>query len=298
MEGDGTIQAGGQTGGEQGGQQSGAGSQTVKLDGGNWGQFLGDLKDDPTFKPYQGKDISEVFKGYANASKLIGGDKIVIPAGKLDTDANWTQVWDKLGRPKDHTGYDIKLESGVMPEGTEIDPKIKEAFTKAAHVEGLLPKQAQGIFNVFAKYAADVQAQSKVDEDAAFEHATDTLRKELGTEAKFKQFVGMSNQVVSLYAGSEDSAGRIIEKYGNDPDVIRLLGNIGKAMDEDSLISGGKRFADGSDPQAKLLDIQQNKNNPLYEAYWSNTHPRHQYAVDEAYRLTQLVHGKGEVSKI
>jgi hypothetical protein len=30
-----------------------------------------------------------VFKGHINATRLTGGEKVVIPAGKLDTPENW-----------------------------------------------------------------------------------------------------------------------------------------------------------------------------------------------------------------
>ena len=123
------------------------------------------------------------------------------------------------------------------------------------------------------------------------------MRRELGTEDKFKQFIAMSNKLVSLYAGSGESAARIVDKYGNDPDIVRLLGNLAKSMDEDALVTGGKRFVDGADPRQKLMEIQTNKSNPLHEAYFKSDHPQHQYAVDEVFRLTQLVHGNTGVGR-
>ncbi|OPY93227.1 MAG: hypothetical protein A4E73_00334 [Syntrophaceae bacterium PtaU1.Bin231] len=267
------------------------GEQAVKLDGGNWGEFLGDLKGDPTFRPYEGKPVQEVFKGYANAAKLIGGDKIVVPAGSLDTEANWNTVWDKLGRPKDHTGYKIELEPGILPEGARFDPQLDEEYTKTCHKLGILPKQANALYNWHARLCSDIQAQSAAQEDSAYERAAEQLRREMKTEDRFQSFIDTSNRVVSHYAGSQDAAARIIDKYGNDPDIIRLLGNIGRSLDEDVLITGGRRYADGADPREKLLDIQQNKSNPLHEAYFNAGHPRHQYAVDEVFRLTQLMHG-------
>jgi hypothetical protein len=276
------------------GSQESQGGQQAGLNGGNWGEFLGDLKGDPVFKPYEGKPVQEVFKGYANAARMIGGDKIVVPAGSLDTEATWNQVWDKLGRPKDHTGYNIRLEPGIMPEGTRVDPVIDEAYAKTCHRLGILPKQANALYNWHARLIADLQEENAAREDSAYDRAAEELRRELRTEDRFQSFLDRSNRVVSQYAGSDDAAGRIIEKYGNDPDIIRLLGNIGQSLDEDVLITGGKRYADGSDPRERLLDIQQNKANPLHEAYFNAGHPQHQYAVDEVFRLTQLVQGGGK----
>lgn len=280
------------TGGTPGSQDGGGASQEVVLKADNWGEFLGDLKGDPAFKPYEGKPVTEVFKGYANAVKLIGGDKLVIPAGKLDTDENWNQVFDKLGRPKDVSGYKLEIPSDIkVPEGAKLNQALEDGYKAVCHKEGILPKQAQALYSWITKYAAETVTQTQAADDKAFKEATETLQRELRTKEAFDAHVGVSNKVISLYAGSQETASRIIDKYGNDPDVIRLLGNVGKAMDEDSLVHGGKRFADVDSAAEKLADIKNNKANPLNEAYFNKSHNRHQYAVDEVYRLTQLVHG-------
>lgn len=270
----------------------------VKLDGKNWMEFVpAEFKTDPIWKSYEGKDASEVFKAHVNQGKLIGGDKIVVPAGKLDTDANWDQVFDKLGRPKDPKDYKLEIPQGVIPEGVTLDPVLDDEFKKVCHKVGILPRQAQEVYGWFAKMSGALMAKTKGEEDAAFEQASESLKRELGTKDKFDQFVSMSNKVVSLYSGSQEAAARVIDKHGNDPDIIRLLGNIGKAMDEDALVTGGKRFADGADPRVKLMDIQSNKANPLFDAYWKADHPQHQHAVDEVFRLTQLVHGNKPIGR-
>ena len=58
--------------------------------------LLGDLKDDPVFKPFDGKPVYEVFKSFKNAQSMIGGEKVPVPAGKLNTTENWNYVLDKL----------------------------------------------------------------------------------------------------------------------------------------------------------------------------------------------------------
>ena len=286
------VEAGGAPAGAGDGSGTDPAPAATKLDGKNWMEFVpAEFRSDPVWKSYEGKDATEVFKAHANQSKLIGGDKIVVPAGKLDTDANWDQVFDKLGRPKDPKEYKLEMPQGAVPDGTTLDPVLDDEFKTICHKAGILPKQAQSIYGWFAQRAGEMLSKARTDDDQAYENAQDELKRELGTKEKFEQFISLSNKVVSLYSGSQEAAARVIDRHGNDPDIVRLLGNIGKAMDEDALVTGGKRFADQADPRQKLADIQSNKANPMYEAYWKKEHPQHQYAVDEVFRLTQLVHG-------
>ena len=88
-------------------------------------ELLGEFKDDPVFKPFEGKRLGDVFKSYKHAQTLVGAEKIPIPAGKLNTPENWNYVMDKLGRPKSADGY--KLEAN-LPEGFPKDEKLTEGY--------------------------------------------------------------------------------------------------------------------------------------------------------------------------
>ena len=61
------------------------------------------------------KDIESLAKSYVHAQKLVGADKIPVP-NKFATEKDWDAVYEKLGRPKDATGYKYEL-----PQDNQVD---------------------------------------------------------------------------------------------------------------------------------------------------------------------------------
>lgn len=256
--------------------------------------LLGDLKDDPVFKPFDGKPVYEVFKSFKNAQSMIGGEKVPVPAGKLNTTENWNYVLDKLGRPKSADGY--KLEAN-LPEGLPKDEKLTEGFKQVAHYLGLLPWQAEGLF----KFYNDAQVQSIQNIEAQrakqAEETESALIAKLGTKQKYDEYVKGAQAALKRFGGEPGTVEAFIEKHGNDPLVVEVFGNVAKGMMEDAVLRGDKSFdLLGDDAQTKINDIMYNKENKLYAAYYNNSHPQHQYAVDEVARLMETVHGKTTVN--
>ena len=260
-------------------------------------EVLGDLKDDPVFKPHLGKNpqefVGDLVKGYANAQKMIGGEKVVLPIGKLDTEENWNTVFDKLGRPKDPDGY--ALERPTLPEGLAYDENLEKGFKQVCHANGILPKQANALYKLWNDLQSHAFTTTAADKEKQATEAMESLRAELKTQDNFDGFLKLANEVLQSYGG--DNVSQIVEKYQHDPDLIRLLGNIGKVMSEDSLKLGEKRFdLSGDDVKGKLNDILYNKENVLNNAYWSKTHPKHNEAIEEVLKLQTMIHGDTPVS--
>lgn len=256
-------------------------------------ELLGEFKDDPVFKPFEGKGLGDVFKSYKHAQTLVGAEKIPIPAGKLNTPENWNYVMDKLGRPKSADGY--KLEAN-LPEGFPKDEKLTAGFKQVAHYLGLLPWQAEGLYKFYND--AQVQAFKEIEAQMSSqaEKTEAALMAELGTKQKYDEFVRGADAALQRFGGSPEDIAAFSEKFGNDPIAVKILGNVAKAMMEDAAIRGDKNFdLFGEDAAAKVKNIMEDKANPLYEAYWSASHPQHQHAVDEVARLMAAIHGDKKV---
>lgn len=251
---------------------------------------LGEFKDDPVFKPFHDKPVSEVLKSFKNAQGLVGGEKIVLPQGKLDTPENWNYVFDKLGRPKDIEGYQV--DKSIYPEGFKVDEGREKAFKEVAHSIGLLPKQAAALYEWNAK--AEIEAINRINaaENQRAEETEALLRQELGTKEKYDEYVNGAKAALNRFGGSPEDVKAFIDKYGNDPLVIKTFGNVAKNMMEDAALRGDKTFnLLGEDAPAKVKDIMTNKDNKLYEVYWSKSHPLHDSAVAEVTRLQEQIHG-------
>jgi hypothetical protein len=79
------------------------------------------------------KDIDGALKGYVHAQKQFG-KAVFLPEGEEP----WDKVYDKLGRPKDPSEYNLQFE------GYDLQDESANKIKQAAHKHGLTPKQLQG----------------------------------------------------------------------------------------------------------------------------------------------------------
>ena len=261
-------------------------------------ELLGEFKDDPVFKPFDGKPVSEVLKSFKSAQSLIGGEKMVLPQGKLDTPENWEHVFNKLGRPKDADGYQL-AKPADYPENLPYDENMEKTFRQAFHQLGILPKQAAGLYDLWNKYNIDLFQKFEGEQSQKAEETMDALIKELGTKEKYDEYMRGAQAALKRFGGDPGEIQAFIDKFGNDPLVVKVFGNVAKGMLEDAALRGDKTFdLFGEDPKAKLDAILYDKDNKMNGAYWNNSHPQHQSAVDEVYRLQSLIHGTKTVGVI
>lgn len=257
-------------------------------------ELLGEFRDDPVFKPFEGKGLGDVFKSYKHAQTLVGAEKIPIPAGKLNTPENWNYVMDKLGRPKSADGY--KLEAN-LPEGFPKDEKLTAGFKQVAHYLGLLPWQAEGLYKFYNDAQVEAFKEIEAQMSSQAEKTEAALMAELGTKQKYDEFVRGADAALQRFGGSPEDIAAFSEKFGNDLIAVKILGNVAKAMMEDAAVRGDKNFdLFGEDAASKAKDIMSNPENALYKAYHDNAHPQHQHVVDEVYRLMSAIHGDKKVT--
>lgn len=277
--------------GDSGSQPGGGAPAPVTINA----ELLGEYKDDATLKSFEGKPVSEVFKWAANASKLIGGEKIVLPQGKLDTPENWQTVFDRLGRPKSADGY--KLERPDLPEGMTINEGFEKKFLAASHYLGLLPWQVKGLYDFYnGEQVAGYKDAEAMQAELAEKSETELLQ-ELGSRQKYEEFISGAHAALQKFAGNSELADEFIDKFGNDPTALRVFGNVARHMMEDAAVRGDKNFSlMGENPQAMINDILNNKDNKLNAAYFNHQHPQHQFAVDEVARLMEMLHGRKEIN--
>lgn len=279
--------ADGQSGGNQGadgqGNQGGQGPQPITINA----EILGEYKDSPVFKPFEGKPLAEVFKSFDNAQKLIGGEKLVLPIGKNDTPEYWEQVFDRLGRPKDPTGY--KFEKPNLPEGLAYDENLEKAFAAECHKLGILPKQAQGLFAFYNKAVSDTFDEMEKAREGQYEQAQAKIKEIFG--AKSDEALDLANRVLKTFGGSPQDIAYIADNYGNDPVLTAMLARIGQQTREDALIKGDKATfdLDAAGANLKKKDILFNKDNPLNAAYLDKKHPRHAEAVEAVLKLNEII---------
>ena len=88
-------------------------------------------RNDPSLSTY--KDINGMAKSLINAQKMVGADKVAIP-GSWATEDDWSQVYNKLGRPETADKYDLSFDQDTEENG--------QWFKETAHKIGLSQNQA------------------------------------------------------------------------------------------------------------------------------------------------------------
>ena len=239
------------------------------------------VKGDPTLKAFV-KDnkinYSNLMKSYVNAQKLVGRDKVVLPNHK-STDDEWQNFFTKIGRPE-LDKYEI-----AVPKDSAIDKDFLANFKETAHKQGLLPKQAEAVFNFYneklgAKHEEIVSAQTQKIEAEHF-----ALKKEWGMG--FDKEIDLAKRALRQFVSDDEI--KLFKDAGLTGDVrfIKLMNKIGKGLKEDSFSheSAGNFGITKQEAQIKINSMYSDANG----AYMSKSHPNHQQALQEMLKLNEIV---------
>ena len=236
------------------------------------------LRDDPSLSSY--KDINGMAKSLINAQKMVGADKIAMP-GSWGTDADWGQVYDKLGRPAEASAYELNAGEEAVQENVDW-------FKETAHAVGLNNNQAQQLLEA---YSERMGAQGTISEEQMegqrVQLETD-MRREMGEE--FERHMSAANSVLEEFGGGELTELQMADGtlLGDNPQLIMMLTNLAgfmrERMGEDSFNGrSNEPGLSGADVAQKLSQITM-PNSP----YWDRNHPEHDQYVNEALRLRGL----------
>ena len=215
-------------------------------------------------------DINDVVKSYVHARRMVGKDKIVLPDPEYATEEEWNNVYKKLGLPEKDK---YKVEFGEA----KYDEEFKKAFTENAHAAGVLPKQAQKIWEFMhgqiegASNKSSEQYKAKLEQDAA------NLQKEWGSG--YQAEMETAKQAFRQFA--DDDTIKYFKESGlaSDVNMIKFLNKIGKSLNEDTFDRQTVKHlgVTKEDAQRKINTINGNSKHP----YWDAQHPSHKQAVDD-----------------
>lgn len=239
------------------------GDQVIQGTGtGEQGQGEGDVSQEPgwiaALTPEQQKD--EWVKSYTKPpdfvksalelkaeNALLKGkvEKAIFKPGDNAT-AEETAAWRKgLGVPE-------KPEDYVIPvtEGIDNSPEMVKWAQGIFHTAGLLKGQAEIISQSWNNFVAGM---IKAEEETAQKDrlaAEEGLKKELGTEEKYKEGTELVSRLLKECATPEELQWLQESKMGNHPALLRLVLKLAKKTGEDSspVGSGG-----GGEPKAGFI---------------------------------------------
>jgi len=188
---------------------------------GDWFSTLPeDIRSDPGFQKFAGKTPDEVARAYLNAQRLIGKD----PGSLLDlkaAEADPLAVLRRLGAPDKPDAYELTAPDGVRADLAEQTSKDLSWFRQAAAEAGLLPKQAQALYEA-ALRTTQQTVESGIAEMRQHETA---LRMEFGQayDAKIDAAAHAADEL-----GIKDAL--IRAGLGSHPEVIKALARVGEGL--------------------------------------------------------------------
>lgn len=162
-------------------------------------------------------------------------------------------------------GYKVNVPE-ALAEKIKADDLAKNAgfqsFLGKAHAAGLTQAQLDVVTADFLERSLQQQAGSTALDAQA---CTEALKSEWKSDADFAKGVQQAYRAAQAY-GDVD---KLMAKYGNDPDFIRVMAKVGAELGEDT---GAPAGAGGmSEPDVESLQKS--------EAYWKTSHPDHTKTV-------------------
>lgn len=222
------------------------------------------------------KDVENLARGYENAQKLIGRDRITIPK----TDEEFREAYTKLGCPDDPKKYSFKYDDSKLSEAhRDALAKDVELFREWAKDAGLNNSQANAIINKYVAQAGVFVADDLTRCTAEVQACESALRSEWGEAYDVK--IAVANRVLSRY-GDQGMMQAIAESgLGRNPGFVRMMVKLGEMTQEDVGLdkTGGSQVMTPDAIREQIAEVQ------AHPAYLDASHPEHKMVVDRAQKL-------------
>jgi outer membrane murein-binding lipoprotein Lpp len=249
--------------------------QSQKFEGPEWlASMPDDLKASKTLSKF--KDVENLARGYENAQKLIGRDRITIPK----TDEEFQEAYAKLGCPDDPKKYAFKYDDSKLSDAHKgALAKDVEMFRGWAKAAGLNNAQANMVINKYAEQAGIYAAEDLAKCTAETQACESALRSEWGEAYDLK--ITIANRVLSRY-GDQNMIQAIVDSgLGRNPGFVRMISKLGEMTQEDVGIdkTGGSQVMTPEAIREQIAEVQS------HPAYLDASHPEHKMVVDRAQKL-------------
>ena len=257
---------------------SGSGSRSEFLQ-----QLPEEIRDHPSLQSIN--DVGNLGLSYVNAQRLIGADKIPLP--KNPTEDDLSNIYSKLGRPDEPSGYAIQADGQILTEGDV------NTYTDIAHKLGLSKTQANGILDYYRSSIQQTTEAMSKDSEQQRQQIEQSLKAEWGADYDAK--VTQANRAVSDIAG-EDLLQMVLEdgtKVGNHPAFIKAFANFAdfknSVTKEDTISENSVNYRmSPADAKAKIDTIMNDRSH----AYWDRKNPvARDKAVKEVQDLYEMLNG-------
>ena len=209
---------------------------------------------------FSGKSVDDLFKSYMNLESLMGKKVSQYSADEA------AQLRALQGIPQSADEY--KLPEGLSEE---LAGWFKENAVKA----GL---SANGALELATAYMELEKANIEKQEIArreAHKANVEVLKKELG--AAYESRISLANRAAQELGGNEAVQALLDAGLGAHPAILKMLSNVGKMMEEDSIPSSQHNAKFGVTPEDAKMQIQQlMSSRETLNAYYNKHDAKHE----------------------
>lgn len=192
-----------------------------------------DLRGAPALKDFP--DVGALAKSYLHAAQMVGADKAtVLRLPKDEADPGWSEVYARLGRPEKADGYGLAGPDGIAPETVG-------AFAEHVHGLGLSKRQAEGVLGFYAEGLKASAKARQAQQAQAYEANVAALKREWGPS--YDDNIHAMRQGVERFGGADLVAKFADAGLANDPAVVKMFAEIGRAFSEGGGLKGGGQGA-------------------------------------------------------
>lgn len=242
------------------------------------------LKGNPTLLKYADKDngkfdYAKIMKAHVHATGMLGKDKVTLP-DETWTEDQWSDLYQKLGKPESLEAFEIKAQ---LPEGMEENKEFASKFKEMAFQANLLPKQAEKLYSEINNYIHGSLSEVNEKQEAEYNSQVENLKKDWG-EA-YEQKCTRAYSALEQFADDKEIQALKEGGFIQDPVVARLFDKIADSLSEDKLnIEGAQTF--GMTPAEAEEEISK-----MYRTdhpFMQKNHPQKAYYQEKMQKLQRI----------
>ena len=240
-----------------------------------------EVRDNPALDPYGTGDapsgLPGLVKDFIGQQKLVGGDRVTKP-GKDASVVDWDRYYGELGRPASHRDYD--LGDYQAPTDMPWDPALQDALLNDLYDAGCSTAQANRILRSYTDRTRtayrDIAQGITTDRD----EGAAMLQREWGTAYTSKHELA-ERVFATAFPGDKLDAIAQMEladgtMVGDNPHFIRGMYELGRRMEEGTLVEGLAPSNLGMTPESAQVEINVMEGDPIRRAIMLDTnHPEH-----------------------
>lgn len=225
---------------------------------------------------------AEAAKAAINAQKFVGAPpEELLRLPKEPGDPAWSNVWQRLGMPKDIQGYD--LSDVKFADGTAIDQALGDAIRRTAF-ENHVPKDAATAFaRALVKHVESTDTADAANQKADWDAGVARLKQSWGTNERINELTALEG--AKRVGINQEQYEKLARAVGVDV-VAEMFRKIGAGTKEDT-------FHEGNNPNPTTVEAARaRKQELLADKDWLNRYTKGEVQARREMRsLNQIITG-------